>query len=329
MPPIDLSGTIPPEYARQIITEASESSVVLQLATKVPMGTKTMEFPVPASFPEADWVATPGGRKPVTGLSLSSQTLRAEELAAIIYIADEFIEDSTFDLWGYARPLLADAFANKLDNSVLWGVGAPASFPAGGVAAAATVVPEGADALDTVNNVFSAVETQGVEVTGAAASLPVKGVLRGVRDGGGALLLGTTQADQRSIDTLYGVPIAYRPFSPDAPGNLIAGGWRYLIIGVRQDLRYRFSTEATLQEGDTIRSLFQENLTALKVWARYGCVLARPVTAVNPDEPADPFAITTLTGANPTPTPPDGGTGGAASASVTRAGRTPAAAGRR
>jgi HK97 family phage major capsid protein len=296
--PLDFSGVIPPEFSTQIIQEAVQQSAVLRLATLVPMGTGIAEMPVPSTLPVAAWVSAPGGRKQYTSLGLKTQTLRAEEVAAITAIPDAYLEDSSINLWAWVRPRLAEAIAIAIDDAILFGHNNPASFPPGGVMdpAFCQVAPAGYDAVDGVNQAMSMVEGQGLPITGHAADLTVKGILRGQRSSMGEMLLGDSQVDQQLIQTLYGVPITYTPFVTIPNPNYLTGDWRYLIVGVRQDIRYLMDPSAVVADdaGAVIINGFQDNATPLKVWARFACQIVNPVTQRMPDG-AKPFARASLT----------------------------------
>ena len=205
----DFSGVIPPVMSTAIIQEATLASAALQLCNRIPMGTGVQQMPVPKTLPTASWVSAAGsGRKGYTNVGLQPAQLTAEEVAAVIAIPDKMIEDTSIDLWGYCRPLLAQAIAQALDGAVLFGVNAPASFPVGGVMAAATGVAAGVDAVDTINKCMGTVEAQGLSPDGSAADLPVRSQLRGLRTTQNALLLGETSIGNYVVPTLYGIPIA-------------------------------------------------------------------------------------------------------------------------
>ena len=295
-PAYDFSGVIPREMSAQIIEEAVASSTVLQLANKVPMGTKINELPIPKTLPKAAFVNAPGGRKAYTETAMEAQTLRAEEIAAVTAIPDEYLEDTEINLWNWVRPRLAEAIGYALDDAVLFGVGAPGSYPAGGIIAAlfSQPVANGTDAVDGVNQAMSLVESEGINVTGHAADLVVRGALRGVRDDTGALLLGETQVDQVSRPTIYGLPASYNPWSRQSP-DFITGGWQFLIIGVRQDIRYTMDPNAVIADnnGAVVVSGFQDNVTPIKIWARFAAACVRPVTPRKPTG-GRPFARATL-----------------------------------
>jgi hypothetical protein len=67
------------------------------------------------------------------------------------------------------------------------------------------------------------------------------------------------------------------------------------VIGVRQDIRYAMDPSAVIADatGKVLISGFQDNQTPLKVWARFGCVIIKPVTRRVPAG-ANPFAAAAL-----------------------------------
>jgi HK97 family phage major capsid protein len=288
MPVSRFEGIIPPAFSQQIITEATQASAVMQLANRVPMGVSVMKMPVPKTFPKAGWVAV-GGRKPFTDLSLDTEEMTAEEVAAVIAIPDVYVEDFSINIWNYARPLLAEAVAAAIDDAILYGVDAPATFPTGGVAANAVAVT-GSDALDVVNKAMSAVENSGLNVTGAAADIAVKGALRGLRDSNGDPICGCNWTNATEINSLYGQRIAYVPLGQDNP-DFFVGNWRYCFVGVRSDIRYLVDPNAVIADADgrVIVTGFQDNTTPMKVWMRVACAIVRPVTRRCPTG-ATPFA---------------------------------------
>jgi HK97 family phage major capsid protein len=277
------------------------------------MGTSVNQIPVPRGFPKAGWVKT-GGRKPFTDLKLGVEQITAEEIAAVVAIPDVFYDDFSINLWNYARPLVAEAIAIGLDAAVFFGEDAPDTFPAGGIAAVAADATAGADPLATVNNAMSALEVQGVNPTGFAADVAVRGALRGVRGADGAFLMGDMQWRDSSINSLYGLPIAYVPFGQTDP-DFFVGGWRYAILGVRQDIRFETSRDATIvdENGAVIVSGFQDNVTIMKCWARFAFGIVMPGTPRNPDG-ANPFVKATVVGA--ATGGGNGGSGGAGGASA-------------
>jgi hypothetical protein len=161
---------------------------------------------------------------------------------------------------------------------------------------AAAIAP-GIDAVDTINQAMAAVEGGGLTVTGHTGDVVVRSLLRGVRTTTNELLLGTVQAGDVEIPTLYGAPIFYNTMTQTGGTNadFFTGDWRNLFIGVRQDIRYAMDPSAVVHDGTgkVLISGFQDNQTPLKVWARFGCVIVKPVTVRVPAG-ANPFARAAL-----------------------------------
>lgn len=316
--PLDFSGIIPAEFSTQIIEEATQQSAALQLGQRLPMGTAITDLPVPQTLPTATFVSAPGGKKPWTDVMLTTQVVKAEEVAAVTAIPDAYLEDSTIPLWNWVRPRLAEAIAIAIDNAVFFGLGAPTSYPTGGILSNtySSTVTEGLDAVDGVNAAMGQVEARGIAVTGHAADLLAKALFRGVRDANGALLLGEGQVDGQARPTLYGVPISYSPWGQVTTADFVTGGFGNLIMGVRSDIRYNLDPSGVITgpTGNVLVSGFESNTTPLKVWARIGCTIVRPVTPRAPTG-AQPFAKVRLA----TLAPPESNGLAAASASKARA----------
>ena len=283
----DFSGVIPPALSTTIIQEVMQTSAAMRLCSRIPMGTGVQQMPIPKTLPTASWVTAATGRKPYTNVGLQTASLTAEEVAAVIAIPDKMVEDSSINLWAYSRPLLSQAIALALDGAVLFGVNAPASFPVGGVMAEAVGVNAGTDAADTVNKTMGQVETQGLSPTGSASDLPNRSLLRGLRATTGELILGTTSIDNYQVPSIYGLPVSYIPFQGKTGGNpadFVTGDWGYAILGVRSDIRYLVDPSAVIADASGVVQVsgFQDNVTPMKVWARFGFVLIRPVTPAFP-----------------------------------------------
>jgi HK97 family phage major capsid protein len=293
----DFSGVVPRDYSAQIIEEATQASAALTLGQKLPMGTRISELPIPKTFPKAEWVnspyAPPGtntGRKPYTDIGLQPQVITAEEVAAVIAIPEVYLDDNEINLWNFCRPRLAEAIGVAVDDAMIFGMAGatPPTFPVGGVAGAAQVVnPANADdVVDAINQAMALVEADGLVVNGHAADLVVKSRLRGVRDQTGALLLGSEQAGQMTRPTIYGAQVAYNPFTQIGANvpDFITGAWQYLIIGVRQDIRFKMDPSGVILGATTAASVsgFQDNVVPMKVWARFGCTIVSPPTVRRP-----------------------------------------------
>jgi HK97 family phage major capsid protein len=275
---------IPIGVANTLLETVDTTSVALQLGTTIRMPDGLERLPVITALPVAGFVNPRyGGRKPATKVEWSSEQLEPEEIACALAIPTAFVDDAGFPVWEQVRPLVSQAIARVLDAAVLFGTGAPASFPTGGVAAAAADVT-GTDALEAISNGMAAIEAQGLVPNGIASSPAIGSALR---------------AEYRSIavppdsapaNQLYGLPVETTPEWDNSKGDALVGDWTKLIIAVRQDIRFDTSDSAILQDtaGDIIANAFQEDLLAMRCYMRVAAVLGSPLT---PDGPANAFAM--------------------------------------
>jgi len=280
----DWSGLLPTAVAARVIESAIQQSVVLRLATRQPMPTGVETVPVVAVAPQAGWVSA-GGRKPITRVDWSSEVLKAEEIAAVAAIPDVYISD-TSGSWNPEESTeneLAKAVGQALDRADLWGTDAPASFPSGGIVGMAGGPVSGPDALTAISNAMGELEGEGVLPDGIAGGPTIGAALRAAYIEAGAL------PGESPADTIWGVPVARSAPWPSTP-NAIVGGWSNLVVGVREDINFTVSREGVLLDdaGNVVVSAFQDDMTLVRVYARFGVVIARPLAA-DGSAPSTPF----------------------------------------
>ena len=275
---------IPTEVQSAVIEAVTETSVALQLATVQPMPTAAATIPVLGSFPTAGWIST-GARKPTTQMNWTAESIHAEELAATIDVPTVYIDDAGFPLWESIQPRMVEALALAIDEAILFGTGAPASFPAGGVFANSTAVALPAAPEDDIAGLFNAalgtVEAQGLLPSSHAADVVVRSLLRGARTNTGEPLYVPAIASGMP-NTVYDLPIAFsRGGAFDTTKAIdFTGDWSCLRIGIRQDIQVDTSTEAVLADstGKVLVSAFQDDKIIMRIHMRLGAVIGKPVT---------------------------------------------------
>lgn len=281
------ANLIPTEVQAQVIQGVVTRSAALQLAQTQPMPTGAQAIPVLGSLPTAGWTSV-GGRKPTTTMNWTSQILKAEEVAATIDVPLAYIDDAGFPLWDQIEPRMVEALATVIDEAILFGVGAPASFPVGGVFAFSTPValpaaPEN-DIAGLFNAALATVEAQGLAPTGHAADITVRALVRGARDTIGQPLFNPPSTTEPG--TIYGLPVAWSVGAAFDTTRAIdfTGDWTALRIGIRQDVTVDQSDEAVLADstGKVLVSAFQDDKRIMRVHMRLGCVIGKPVTAKAP-----------------------------------------------
>ena len=276
---------IPTEVQAAVIEGVINQSVALTLGDRQPMPTGSEAIPVLGTLPTAGWVAAGTGRKPATTMAWTAALLKAEEVAATIDVPTAYLDDAGFPLWDSIQPRMVEALAVVIDEAVLFGVGAPASFPAGGLLAHSTAAalpdaPEN-DMAGLFNAALSNVEAAGLNPTGHGADVTARGLMRGSRTATGEPLFVPSVA-QLNPDTIYGLPAYWSLGGAFDTTKAVAftGDWSCLRLGIRQDVTVDSSAEGVLVDGTgaVIVFAFQDDKIIMRVHMRLGCVIGQPVT---------------------------------------------------
>lgn len=281
----DSAGEIPAQYAEQIVGAVETESVALSLGRRVPTTTKDSVVPVLTHAPDAYWVNGDTGMKGVTKATFTHRHIIAEEIAAIIPIPDAVVDDSDFDLWGAVKPLLAQAFARRIDRAVFFGVDAPASFPASLVEAATAADQTVTATVDAAADILAAAEQVAVQ---------------GKKAPNGALVRPGWQysAARARTDAVVANPVGGAGFPLSVAGlgirtdpiwwdeeqvEAIVADWRSVLMGVRQDIRFEIFNTGVIQDdtGSIVWNLLQQDTSAMRATLRVGYHLAQPVDADN------------------------------------------------
>lgn len=284
----DATALIPEEVSSDMLGKATEQSAVLSMFRRVPVSARQVRFPVLSALPMAYWVAGDTGLKQTTEVGWSNKYLVVEEIATILPVPDNVLDDVQRDIWTEAMPLLTEAFARVLDSAVFFGTNAPSSFPTNivaGAAAAGNTVNAGTKTaaqggtLGDIDELYGKLEDDGYEADGFLASVAAKRLLRAARDTTGQKTdLGRVGGDLRSID---GFPVQYpmKGLWPAAGGvgvdgvALIAGAWaENFVVGVRKDITLKVLDQAVITDnsGAIVFNLPQQDMTALRLTFRAG-----------------------------------------------------------
>lgn len=300
----DAGALIPEDAAKDIIKAVPGKSLALQLFRTVPMSRKQKRMPVLTALPVASWVSpSDTGRKSTSNAEWDNVELEAEELAVIVPIPENVLDDADYDIWGELQEPISEAFGQKIDLATIFGDGAPTSWPDGVVekALAAGNVFERGSTGDQLwqdilgeTGVFSMVENDGFDVSFCAARMGFKGALRGESDADGRPIWQQVPGD--FPNQLGGSPLAFSANGGwvDEDADLVVGDRTKAIVGLRQDLTYKILTEAVIQDdaGDIVYNLAQQDMVALRVVMRVGWATANPVTRLNGTASTrSPFAV--------------------------------------
>ncbi len=307
---MELSGLIPEEVTRELMQGVVAGSAVLQMGRRLPnMTSRTQAMNVLDMLPMAYWVDGDTGVKQTSQMAWEKKKLYAEELAVIVPLPEVVLEDSAYDVWSEVKPRLAEAFARKIDEAVLFGVDKPDSWRDDiltTAAAANAVVTAGEDLYEDImgeNGVIAKVEESGFLPTGALGAVKMRAMLRSLRDLAGQPVFKTDMqgATQYALD---GVPMLFPLVGGfDASKALmILGDFGQLVYSIRQDVTYKLLDQATIIDPTThevIYSLAQQDMVALRAVMRLGWEIPNPVNAYAADsETRCPFAVYAPAGAS-------------------------------
>lgn len=285
------SALIPEQVMNEIFKEAEKESKVLRMFRRLPnMTSDKTQLKVVDSLPIAYYVneESNNGRKQITNMEWKNVTLTAEEIAVIVPIKDNTLNDASVDIWEQVKPELIKAIAKKIDESVLFGIGAPASFGAGvipSIIAKSKSVTETGDLYADINSVMENVEESGHEVTGLLGGVNLKSKFRMLLDRNGQPIQNT------EIGALERAFVDNGAWDKNE-ATLIAGDFNQAVYAIRQDVTFDVFREGVIQnaDGSIAYNLLQNDMSALRVVFRFGYAIPNPVTSLDGTENRYPFS---------------------------------------
>jgi HK97 family phage major capsid protein len=300
----DAQALIPEQVSTAMLKNLDTQSAALSLFQRIPVSTNQTRFPVLSALPTAYFVNGDTGLKQTTEVNWANKYINIEELAAIVPIPENVLDDANFDAWGSVQPLLEQAIGRALDAAVFFGVNKPGTWPSDVVTAAtavsntqargATSQANGGIAQD-LNLLFGKIETDGFTPNGVVARTSFKQIIRGARDTTGQALADMNQS------TLWGEPLRYVqaglwPTPGTGAAEAIVGDYSQAILGVRKDFTYKFLDQAAIfdNNGALIFNLPQQDMIALRVTFRVGFQVANTINYEQPTEASRyPFGVLT------------------------------------
>ncbi|QAX95551.1 major capsid protein [Mycobacterium phage Nibb] len=284
----EVATLIQEAYSDTLLSAAKQGSTVLSAFTNVNMGTKTTHLPVLATLPEAGWVGESAteatGVKPQSKVTWTNRTLVAEEIAVIIPVHENVIDDATVAILTEVAELGGQAIGKKLDQAVMFGIDKPASWvsPAlvqAAIAAGQAVAHVGgtanpSDLVGSANQVAEKVAMAGWAPDTLLSSLALRYQVANVRDADGNLAF--RDGSFLGFGTHFNRNGAW---DPTAAVGIVADASR-VKIGVRQDITVKFLDQATLGTGEDQINLAERDMVALRLKARFAYVLGVSATAM-------------------------------------------------
>lgn len=284
----DLRALFTPDVIEDIIQGATKNSVAMQLFRRLPnMTSKKLKMRVLDMLPTAYWVdnSVNNGRKGLTKMAWDNKWIVAEELAVIIPIKQEYLDDADIDIWAQAKPRIVEAFGKKFDQAVFGGVDKPSSFRAdlltSVVNAGGLIIPEAGETLySQIDRAMAFVEENDYEPTALLGGLNLKSAFRNMLDSTGQPLATT------EIGNLTRHFVSNGAWDKTI-AKMIVGDFSQAVYSIRQDVEVKILEEAIIQDpatGDILYNLAQEDMVALRMTFRAGWEIPNPINAENPDE---------------------------------------------
>ncbi len=289
----DVDALIETQVANEIFEGTVRQSKALSMLKRLPNATSDKtKLRVLDSLPVAYFVdeTTDNGRKNITKLAWDKKYINIAELAVIVPIKENLLNDASIDIWATVRPRIEEAFAKKIDNAIFFGVDKPTDWRAGLIpsihAVGAEVVETEAGLYSNINDAMVKVEESGYNVTGILGGTGLKGKFRMMLDTTGQPLNTTEIGSIRREFMDNGV-------WDKTKATLVVGDFTQAVYAIRQDITYKVLTEAVIQDpsdGSILYNLAQDDMVALRVVMRLGWEIPNPVNAENETATRFPFA---------------------------------------
>lgn len=287
----DASTLIPDDYSNALLDNIFKESVALSIFPRIPLGTRVTNYPLLATLPTAGFVdedtSDSSGVKPNSKVTWKNKVITAEEVAVIVPVHENVLEDSTIDMWATITPAIAEAFGVVIDGAIFYGTGKPSSWRAGLVTTANSAgnvasftggTTNSTDLIAKFNELFGLVEKEGNEVSHVVAGPRFKSKLRGLRATTGELIYSDLKGG--STGEVFGAQVDYMKNGVwnDAIGLALALDASKVRVGVRSDMSYKVLDQATIGTGADALNLAERDMVALRVKMRLGWEIADNAT---------------------------------------------------
>lgn len=280
------------QVSREIIEGAVKSSKAMSMFRRLPnMTSNKTKMRVLDSLPLVYWQGSDNARKKLTKMAWDKKYITAEEMAVIVPIPENVVDDADYDIWGEVKPRLIEAIGKKFDQAVFTGVDKPTGFRADLLTSAlnvgASVTPLSTLYL-SIDKAMSYVEESGYNVTGVLGGMNVKSAFRTMLDNNGQPIKGT------EIDGLAKAYVDNGAWDK-TKAQMLVGDFSQAVYSIRQDVTFKVLDQAVIQDpstGEILYNLAQDDMVALRVTVRLGWEVPNPINSLQPDESVRfPFAV--------------------------------------
>lgn len=280
------------QVSREIIEGAIKQSKAMSMFRRLPnMTSNKTKMRVLDALPLVYWQGSDNARKQLTKMAWDKKYITAEEMAVIVPIPENVLDDASYDIWGEVRPRIEEAMGKKFDQAVFTGYDKPAGFRAdlltSALNAGAVVNPLSTLYL-SIDKAMSYVEESGYNVSGVLGGMNVRSAFRTMLDNNGQPIKGT------EIDSLSKAYVDNGAWDK-TKAQMLVGDFSQAVYAIRQDITFKILDQAVIQDpatGEILYNLAQDDMVALRVTMRLGWEVPNPINALQPDEAVRfPFAV--------------------------------------
>jgi len=299
---VDRSGAValmPEEVSMKLIKEVRDGSFTATSFMEVPMTRGQERMPVISALPVAFFPGGDTGLGETTQMDWANKYINAETLECFVPIPEAVVEDVEGDIWVEIEPLVKKAVTRTLDAAVMFGTGAPETWPenivgsskgAGNEAKIGTATAAEGGLAGDVDTALEKLEEDGFDYDRAAAHIGLKSKIRKARNTLGDQLADFSADRTGGFSTLYNQPLVFpaRGMWPTAGGTAAAIllESEQFAFGLRTDFDTKLMTEGVIMnaEGKIIYNLPQQDMVALRIRFRCGWQVSNQVTYDQPTE---------------------------------------------
>lgn len=257
--------TVPQDFYQTLLQEIQEVTMMRNLVTVVPMKTNVLTLSMIDHGPDVYWTSE-GATKTTTTADFSQPTITAYKMAAIIYLTDELMDDSAFDLSQVLINRFAQAIAREEDKVIIAGSGTGQPT---GITVAGTVATRTCAGNLSFDNIIDLIYDLPVKFRQNAKFLIHPNnvrELRKINDNNGRPIWQDAVAPGQP-STIYGYPVIenyWMPESQIAFGDYKQGYW----LGDRQRMTVKISNDT--------ETTFTQDKTAIRIVERIGGTVVFP-----------------------------------------------------